>query len=214
MTTSTEIQICDICNTELTPNEIHGGIASGFPTQGFSCHKCERISTTLGKRYVTAKMEDIKNIKQYNEILDFTNNNEGGLFIHGTVGTGKTHVAAAICRNLEHYVGTTAPKLMLKLKDSFNNEHVNETEIIKNYGSYPMLVLDDLGVEKSSEYVIQSLYLIIDQRYRDMRSTVITSNLSLTELAQKLDDRIASRIAGMCKIIKLEGKDRRLKGDK
>lgn len=105
----------------------------------------------------------------------------------------------------------TVPNLLLELRGSFKDKSEStEQEIVHNYSEVDMLVLDDLGAEKSSEFSIQSLYLIIDRRYSEMRHTIITSNLSLREVSEKVGDRIASRIAGMCKVIELKGKDRRL----
>ena len=68
-----------------------------------------------------------------------------------------------------------------------------------------------LGTEKYSEWVEETLYLLIDRRYSNMRKTFISSNLNLDGVAQHLNDRISSRIAGMCEVLKMEGKDRRLK---
>lgn len=105
----------------------------------------------------------------------------------------------------------TVPNLLLELRGSFKDKSEStEQEIVHKYSLVDMLVLDDLGAEKSSEFSIQSLYLIIDQRYSEMRPTIITSNLSLRGVSEKVGDRIASRIAGMCKVIELKGKDRRL----
>ena len=72
-------------------------------------------------------------------------------------------------------------------------------------------MLDDLGVDKTSEGSLQTLYTIIDRKYREEKQTLITSNLTLDEIAEEVGDRIASRIAGMCKVVEIKGKDRRLK---
>lgn len=105
----------------------------------------------------------------------------------------------------------TIPELMLSLRSSFREgARQTEEEIISRYSDVTLLVLDDLGAEKSSDFAIQSLYLIIDRRYSREQQTIITSNLSLGEIAEKIGDRIASRIAGMCKVVELKGKDRRL----
>ena len=75
-----------------------------------------------------------------------------------------------------------------------------------------MLILDDLGAEKVTEYVRQSLYTLINKRYLDNLPTFFTSNLSLDEIAARLDDRISSRIFEMCGApIDLGNEDLRLK---
>ena len=107
----------------------------------------------------------------------------------------------------------SVPELLLKIRGTFNNSfsETSEQEILNIYSCAKVLYLDDLGTEKASDWALQTLYLLIDRRYSEMLRTVISSNLSLDELADHLDDRISSRIAGMCEVIKMEGKDRRLK---
>jgi DNA replication protein DnaC len=105
----------------------------------------------------------------------------------------------------------SVPELLLRIRASFKTgSDEDESAILEYFSEKDILFLDDMGSEKTTEWVLQTLYLLIDRRYRDMKKTIISSNLTLDELAQKLDDRIASRIAGMCKVIEIKGKDRRL----
>ena len=73
-----------------------------------------------------------------------------------------------------------------------------------------LLFLDDLGAENATDFVRDTLYLIINRRYEGKLPVIITSNLDLGELSDSVGDRIASRIAGMCDMVELEGGDRRL----
>ncbi len=152
---------------------------------------------------------------------DIVNNPDMSLFLHGRSGVGKSHQAAVMmflyC--VEHAKTTRAawanvPDLLLDIRQTFNNKPGEQTEwdLVKYYSEVNFLCLDDLGVEKSSDFAMQTLYLIINRRYENMRTTVITSNLSLSALADKLeDDRLTSRILGMCQVVELTGKDRRKK---
>ena len=79
--------------------------------------------------------------------------------------------------------------------------------------SFGVLIIDDLGANKATEWVRQITYYIINEREQRMLPIVITSNFSLEEIAEQIDSRISSRIAGMCKSIKLSGKDRRLENN-
>ncbi|OGP46698.1 MAG: hypothetical protein A3K30_03160 [Deltaproteobacteria bacterium RBG_13_51_10] len=156
-----------------------------------------------------------------------------GLYIFGTVGTGKTYLCSAIIREHFRRSGTgylsplfrihmiSIPDLLLKIKSTFQDKPVSgdsEESLIDRYSGtaekwgYPIdiLFLDDLGIEKPTEWAQQILYQIIDKRYSNLKKTVFTSNLSLDALSERLGDRIPSRIAEMCSIIKLEGKDKRL----
>jgi DNA replication protein DnaC len=176
----------------------------------------ERFLTLRGvpKRYLYANITDFDKVKL----------STNGLFLSGARGTGKTHLACAIVKKeileSENYTSDidkmplfiSIPDLLLEIRHSFKEgSETDEQDIINKYSSIDLLVLDDLGIEKTSEWSIQTLYTIIDRRYRDMKRTIITSNLTLKEIADKLDDRISSRIAGMCDGVTLKGADRRLK---
>ena len=161
--------------------------------------------------------------------------NENGLFFTGTAGTGKTYAAVAsmidwlnnrdyyddaltgvflecvsandIARQLVGFV--SVPEFFMELRSTFSNDNVTEDDVINRYANVPLLILDDFGAEKMTDYSMQSLYILINRRLNEMRQTIITSNLSLPEI-QKIDPRLASRIASY-RQIKLLGKDRRIK---
>lgn len=147
---------------------------------------------------------------------NYIENPEGNLLFTGNCGSGKTHMATAILRELVkkdktdiYFINT--PKLMLELRNSFkNNCYENEYSIISKYTSTGLLVLDDLGAEKSSEYVISSLYILIDQRIQQKKSTIITTNLSLEQIEKEFGSRIASRLASF-KVWKFDMPDYRKK---
>lgn len=143
------------------------------------------------------------------------------LYITGPAGAGKSHQAVALMLILmkssdpmryPEFAWRNVPKLLYELRQSFTPS-VNgktEKEIVDYLINVEWLCLDDLGVEKTTDWVLQTLYLIINERYENERTTVFTSNMSLKELSEKMgDDRLSSRISGMCQIIKMEGKDKR-----
>jgi len=156
------------------------------------------------------------------------------IYIHGKIGTGKTWLMAAIMREAaaktksiestgavyveySHLSGLfiSLPELAVRLRDSTRSRSdISERYLLNKYGKAPTLFLDDVGADRATGYVKEQirafLYLLIERRStgRNLR-TVITSNLNLSELAQEYEERIASRIAGMCKIVKMSGKDRR-----
>ena len=154
-----------------------------------------------------------------------------GVFLTGSRGVGKTHLAVALMREAMLAAGpvkyldtykidlrklplfVSVPELLLEIRDTYNDNGASEKEIIDRYSWVDVLVLDDLGVEKQkpSEWALRTLYIIIDRRYREDLRTIITSNLGIDEVEEKLDDRIASRIAGMCKVRIMQGRDRRIR---
>lgn len=133
----------------------------------------------------------------------------GSLYLWGPVGSGKSHLSGAIVRAVpcgELYKSTAVIR-WFRLRDPREEERE-----IERLAAVPCLVVDDLGVQKDSEHALGVLYEIFDRRDMDMRhGLVITSNLPLDELAAKMhDDRITSRIAGMCRVVKLDGNDGRM----
>ena len=146
-------------------------------------------------------------------------------FIYGRVGSGKTIKAIYLMLNeasncfinrQPHYVKfISVPELLLEFKNIYNKTggEITENELVEYYSTYPLLVLDDIGVEKITGWSFQLLYIIINRRYENLMKTIFTSNFSLSELAEKLgDDRIPSRIQQMCKIVKSKDVDYRARG--
>lgn len=147
------------------------------------------------------------------------------LFFTGNSGVGKTYVAVSILRGFvknlscgdfitpfrETPVFVNVPELLLDIRECFNSNSKSEKEMLQKYLHTKLLILDDLGAEKTTDWSLQSLYIIINHRGSERKQTIITSNLTLDEIKGNLSDRIASRIKGMCKIVVMKGKDRRLK---
>jgi DNA replication protein DnaC len=73
-----------------------------------------------------------------------------------------------------------------------------------------ILMIDDLGAEKLSDFVRQVTYYIINEREQRMLKTIITTNFTLEQICDQIDPRISSRLVGMCEVVKLSGKDKRL----
>ena len=142
-----------------------------------------------------------------------------GLLLMGEVGCGKTHLAAAAANRVLDQGGEAqflvVPEFLDKLRFSYRreNEGLDEAEIISRAYNVPLLILDDLGAHNYSDWVCNKLFTIINHRYNRNLPCIITTNLSLLELGEKIGRRSTSRIVELCRIyeIKLpEGKDHRL----
>jgi len=163
-------------------------------------------------KYLTASSENLQ-VDKYKKII--SGYEDGGLFMWGSAGSGKTYVAVCIMKKLleqgKSIIFRSVPRLLLEIKDTFNGQEYSDKELIEYYSRHDYLLLDDLGAEKCTDWVLQTLYMIIEYRDSHLKPTIITSNLSLDEIRHKLSDRISSRIAGMCEVIKLNEEDLRLK---
>ncbi len=139
------------------------------------------------------------------------------LFITGASGVGKTVLMASVVKELlkekqNKVKWISYPGFIMELQSMFRKEGENTPfEVAEEVATYPStLCIDDIGAEKMTAFVQQITYYIINYREQEMLHTLITSNFSLQQIDEQIDSRISSRIGGMCKIIKLTGRDRRL----
>jgi DNA replication protein DnaC len=153
-------------------------------------------------------------------IRDYPDLDRGILFM-GSVGVGKTHLAVAILRGLiEKGISCRFYEyrsLLKEIQNSYNpNTNTTEVNILSPLFEYEVIVLDELGAAKPSEWVQDTIGLIINGRYNDKRLTILTTNYldkNLSAADETLGDRIGvrlrSRLYEMCKTILVEGKDYR-----
>lgn len=148
-------------------------------------------------------------------------------YIWGPVGTGKTHVARVIVNRAGHAGQLLrAASIPRFVRQAFDIDGVTEGDLIRTFcggkistmqyyiPGIQVLGIDDIAVEKMSEYAESIICEILDRRYdAGMAGLVVTSNLSLDDLAAKIgSERIASRLAQQCKVFDLTGeRDWRIK---
>lgn len=146
---------------------------------------------------------------------------DSSILFTGPCGCGKTHLAVSVLREavkankIAEAIFTTAPELLLEIRQTFQSTPriidgvvISEADVIEKYSNAPFLILDDLGAEKTSEWTITTLYLIIDRRNREEKPTIFTTNMSLSKVEKHLSSRIASRLAD-CQIIQISMLDYR-----
>ncbi|MCT9009386.1 ATP-binding protein [Streptomyces rhizosphaerihabitans] len=134
------------------------------------------------------------------------------LLIAGPTGTGKTHQAYGAIRALLtarvrlRWEAVTAADLYARLRP--RSGHDTERDL-QSLARSPLLLLDDLGAAKNSEWTEELTYRLINHRYDHLLPTLITTNLPIAELRAALGDRVASRLAEMTERVILTGPDRR-----
>jgi len=169
--------------------------------------------TSKPPRYESATWDDVpENIRNYVEKMRETRK---GIYIHGSVGTGKTHIVYGIVEHLQEiplkswFLNTT--ELFADMKKDFDRQPYDKKRWDDRMMEYRgVLVFDDIGAERPTDYVLEQFYLIINKRYNEMLPIIFTSNHSLGELSEKVGDRIASRIVEMCDVVHLGGDDKRI----
>lgn len=145
---------------------------------------------------------------------EWTTSDLPGLFLCGSCGTGKTHLAigALLWMRARHFSGrfVSAAELLFKLRNSFRGGDGPE-ELIVEYCKADVLLLDDLGAERPTEFSRETLALVIDRAYRQESYVIVTSNFDLSGIAERIDNRTADRLLDMCRAVKLSGESFRQK---
>lgn len=194
------------------------------------CQACDYWERRRG--YAPGVPDDAKDaaLASYGEAFTLSNDNRDavaqakhflagvhpGLYIHGSVGSGKTMLACAILNDL-HRAGQRVrfiriQELLNKLMPGSDQVDVLFDQVV----AVPFLVLDDVGASQGTDFARRMLLSIYEGRQDRSHRTVWTSNLDLDELTEFLgeDKRLASRIAGTAKIVRMDGADYRLKAAK
>jgi DNA replication protein DnaC len=145
--------------------------------------------------------------------LNLMVDNKAWFYVYGPTGTGKTYMALllaqiAILKEMSTYF-TTVGDLLDLLRPSENDKR----ESIKNFcRKADLLILDDIGHEKASEWVREQLYLLINSRWNDGKMTVFTSNYPPESLKERISDAVYSRVASECAVCPLNNSsDKRFK---
>jgi DNA replication protein DnaC len=149
-----------------------------------------------------------------------------GLLFMGTVGVGKTHLSVAILRELIEKKGVSClfyefGSLLKEIQNSYNSvSQSSELKVLNPIFEVDVLVLDELGASKPTEWVRDTMMQIINARYNDKRLTIFTTNYhdrpfnqSEETLADRIGERLRSRLYEMCKSVVIEGGDYRRKYD-
>ncbi|HEX6968303.1 MAG TPA: ATP-binding protein [Micromonosporaceae bacterium] len=198
---------CTICRADALAE---GGTAL---TQYLASQEHARCDREFPPRYRDAQV-DHPEIGEWVENFRRDPRSAPSLLINGPTGTGKTHQALAALRaavtagqrpRVEWRI-TTAPDLYALLRPRAGVDSEAEMNRWRTAG---LLLLDDLGAAKSSEWVEEVTYRLIDHRYTHCLPTIITTNVPTAQLRDHLGDRVASRLAEMCARVTLNGPDRR-----
>jgi len=177
----------------------------------------------IPKSYFDKSFKTFKGVDKKIALAKEAIENGESVYIHGSCGTGKTLLAVCLMRywwanfnpNKEIYpVFINVLDLLSSIKQSWSdNQKVQgdyETYIVEYYRDSPFIVFDDIGIGSWTDWAAGIIYRIINKRSEQEGITIVTSNYGSKELADKIDDRIVSRLHGMGIAIELTGKDWRI----
>jgi DNA replication protein DnaC len=181
------------------------------------------------RQLMTARMSACKFVEEYP--IDNT-----GLLLIGGIGVGKTHLAVGIIKELVASKGIPClfydyRELLKQIQNSYNDSvKATELDVLRPVFETEVLVLDELGAVKPTEWVWDTVSLILNTRYNDSRTTIITTNYPdevakdvhanpssefgraqraarPETLGDRIGERMRSRLHEMCRIVRMEGAD-------
>ena len=155
----------------------------------------------------------IQMAKRYTENWKKVKAENLGLLLWGDVGTGKSFLAACIANALLEkgvpVLMTNFSKILNQMGAMYSDERYR---YIASFNRFSLLIIDDLGIERNTEYALEQVYAVIDERYKTGLPLIITTNLTISQLRNPEDvahARIYSRVLEMCTPVHVPGHDRR-----
>ena len=178
-----------------------------------------RISSMMDKTFQTATFDNFRKNSGNEKHLSIAQNyckefkkmyeNNQGLLFYGAVGTGKSYTAACIANYLlEHNTSVVMTSFVRILKEMQGFDREREEAFTNHLNSVRLLIIDDLGAERSTDYALEKVYGIIDDRYRAKKPLILTTNLTLNQMQTASDiryERIYDRVFEMCYPLEFKG---------
>ncbi len=185
--------------------------------------KALSLSAVIPRRYRDVALERppvtdidpqvVSATRRFAETIDEKLDAGRGLWFMGPVGTGKTTLAMLVSKAALKAGRSVAiyslPRLLNEIRDTHRAER-SHVALLDRLTSVDLLHVDDVGAERTTDWVLEELYSIVNARYEDQRSMVITTNLDHDQLSSQVSERTVSRLTEMCMQLPLHGHDRRL----
>jgi DNA replication protein DnaC len=145
--------------------------------------------------------EQVQAVRRYVRDIDANLDAGQGLWLMGDVGTGKTTLAMIVSKAALDAGRSVAiyslPRLLNLIRGAIETE-AGMVGFLERLAAVDLLHIDDLGVENTTEWVLEQLYSIVNTRYEDERAMIVTTNLRYEELIEQLGERTVSRLVAIC----------------
>jgi DNA replication protein DnaC len=146
----------------------------------------------------------VRRVRDYCGSIEDNIGSGRGLWLYGSSGTGKTTLAMLVSRTALEAGRSVAiyslPKLLSRIRRTFDAEAGEQSysDLFERLATVDLLHIDDLGAENRTEWVLEQLYALVNERYESQRSLVVTTNLEEHELEEQIGERVVSRLVEMC----------------
>ena len=186
--------------------------------------RARNLSAVIPRRYRDVSFERppvtdidpaiVSAVRRYASTIDDQLDAGRGLWFMGNPGTGKTTLAMLVSKAALDAGRTVAiyslPRLLSEIRDVFRADG-SFVGLLDRLTEVDLLHIDDLGAEQTTEWVLEALYSIVNARYEDERSIVLTTNcMDRDELCEQITPRTVSRLTEMCDELPLLGHDHRM----
>jgi DNA replication protein DnaC len=186
--------------------------------------KARNLSAVIPRRYRDVAFERppvtdinpaiVQTVRRYVSAIADQLDAGRGLWFMGHVGTGKTTLAMLVSKAASDAGRSVAiyslPRLLNEIRDTHRAER-SHVDLLDRLTAVDLLHIDDVGAERTTDWVLEELYSIVNSRYEDKRSIVITTNILDREaLCEQITARTVSRLTEMCDELPLLGHDHRM----
>ena len=157
---------------------------------------------------------NLKLCRRYAMKFDQMVEKDQGLIFWGSVGTGKSFAAACIANYLLDRKVPVVMTSFVKLLEVFQSGRDEETSILNRLGYAKLVIFDDLGAERGTDYALEKVYNIVDSRYRKSLPMILTTNLTIEDMKSEVDmryRRIYDRVFETCYPMQFTGPSWRMK---
>jgi len=143
-------------------------------------------------------------VRSFVDELDHNLESGRGLWLMGDVGTGKTSLAMVVSKAALESGRSVAiyslPRLLARIRRTYDADAGEQSylEFFERLTAVDLLHVDDLGAEKRSDWVLEQLYALVDERYESQRSVLVTTNLDQADLEEQIGARTVSRLVEIC----------------
>lgn len=193
--------------------------------QVVAARRARGLSAVIPRKYRSLSFEQppitairpsiVSQVRSFATKIDQSLDDGRGLWLQGPPGTGKTSLAMLVSsaalasgRSVAIY---SLPRLLAEIRTTFeDSSNASYSDFLDRLAAVDLLHVDDVGAEKTSEWVLEQLYAIVNQRYEDERSIVITTNIEdPVEMRDQIGARTVSRLEEMCAVLPVGGTDLR-----